>query len=720
MDNYIGMKLDGRYELLELIGTGGMAEIYKADDTVEEKTVAVKILKNEFAGSEEFLRRFRNESKAIALLSHTNIVKIFDVGFTDSVQFIVMEYIDGITLIDYIEKQGVLKWREALGFVRQILKALQHAHDRGIVHRDVKSQNCMLLRDGTIKVMDFGIARFNREIDKTMSEKAIGSVHYISPEQARGDITDEKSDLYSVGVMLYEMLTGVKPFDGNDALAIALMHTNKNPKRPMEVNASIPEGLEEITLRAMQKEPVKRYQTAGEMLNDVAEFEKNPSIIFEYKYSTPDGNTKYFDKIGGAVTNPAAGARAQAVAPVSPALDNNFYDDDEYDDEIAERHSPLLSILFAVASAVVVVAAVVVALVFGGVIGDGANPFSRSEEVPDFVDMTWTEVQAQYGDMFTINPRYEPSEKTAGTVLRQNIRAGSKINPNQTVIEVIVSSGEQVYFFPDFGDPETDWLTADYVLKILREDLKLMVTTRSIYHDKIPAAHFVRADKKTGDRVAPGDGVTVFISMGSGVGVDTTNVRDFIGITEQNARDIATESRITLNVEYEHSAAVEAGRVIRQDTPVHTVIANFAVVTITVSLGVEENLTRDFSIVFEVDTDIPSSWAGRYDFHRYEGTNHIETISSQYIEGGTVISWTVSGTESHEFSLRISKPGSSVEVLYARYAVDFSTEPVTASRTAGISSYSVLQQLNQSTVQGTPAPATTADDYNPNEPGDFR
>ena len=180
MDKNIGKKLDGRYELLELIGVGGMADIYKAKDITEERTVAVKILKNEFAASEDFLRRFRNESKAIALLSHKNIVKIYDVGFTDKIQYIVMEYIDGITLTEYIERQGVLKWRDAIHFTTQVLRALQHAHDRGIVHRDVKSQNVMLLSDGTIKVMDFGIARFNRETDKTMSEKAIGSVHYQS------------------------------------------------------------------------------------------------------------------------------------------------------------------------------------------------------------------------------------------------------------------------------------------------------------------------------------------------------------------------------------------------------------------------------------------------------------------------------------------------------------------------------------------------------------
>ena len=322
MDNNIGKKLDGRYELLELIGVGGMADIYRARDIQEDRIVAVKILKTEFAGSEEFLRRFRNESKAIALLSHPNIVKIYDVGFTDKVQFIVMEYVDGITLTDYIEQQGVLKWRDAVHFTVQVLKALQHAHDRGIVHRDVKSSNIMLLRDGTIKVMDFGIARFNRENNKTMSEKTIGSVHYISPEQARGDITDERSDIYSVGVALYEMLTGRKPFDGDTPVAIALKHMQSTPKKPTEINETIPEGLEQIVLRAMQKEPSARYQTAGEMISDLEDFKKNPGIMFDYKYNSTDGTAKYADR-----ANPAV--ETETMRRKKVAENDDYYDDDE-------------------------------------------------------------------------------------------------------------------------------------------------------------------------------------------------------------------------------------------------------------------------------------------------------------------------------------------------------------------------------------------------------
>lgn len=221
MDKNIGKKLDGRYEITELIGEGGMADVYKAVDVVDNKTVAVKILKKEFAESEEFLRRFRNESMRIAVLSHPNIVKIYDVGFSEKIQFIVMEYIDGITLKEYMENEKILSWKDAVHFVTQILRALQHAHERGIVHRDIKPQNIMMFTDGTIKVMDFGIAKFAREEGKTATDQAIGTVHYISPEQARGDITDAKSDLYSVGVMLYEMLTGQKPFDTDNPVSIA-------------------------------------------------------------------------------------------------------------------------------------------------------------------------------------------------------------------------------------------------------------------------------------------------------------------------------------------------------------------------------------------------------------------------------------------------------------------------------------------------------------------
>ena len=230
MDNYVGKRLDGRYELQEVIGVGGMAVVYKAYDNIDDRTVAVKILKDEFLASEEFRRRFKNESKAIAVLSHPNIVKVYDVSYGDKLQYIVMEYVEGITLKEYIEQQGVISWKETVHFTTQILRALQHAHDKGIVHRDIKPQNIMLLENGTIKVTDFGIARFSRSETRTMTDTAIGSVHYISPEQARGDITDDKSDIYSVGVVMYEMLTGQLPFQSDNSVSVAIMQLHRPGK----------------------------------------------------------------------------------------------------------------------------------------------------------------------------------------------------------------------------------------------------------------------------------------------------------------------------------------------------------------------------------------------------------------------------------------------------------------------------------------------------------
>lgn len=236
MENYCGKRLDGRYEMKEIIGVGGMAVVYKAYDNIDDRIVAVKVLKEEFLANEDFRRRFKNESKAIAVLSHPNIVKVYDVSFGDKLQYIVMEYIEGITLKEYIEQQKIVNWKEAVHFVSQILRALQHAHDKGIVHRDIKPQNILLLQDGTIKVTDFGIARFSRGDTRTMTEHAIGSVHYISPEQARGEMTDDKSDIYSVGVVLYEMLTGQLPFQSDSAVSVAIMQLQQEAKHPREIN----------------------------------------------------------------------------------------------------------------------------------------------------------------------------------------------------------------------------------------------------------------------------------------------------------------------------------------------------------------------------------------------------------------------------------------------------------------------------------------------------
>ncbi len=388
MDKNIGKKLDGRYEITELIGVGGMADVYKGTDVIDNKPVAIKILKNEFAENEDFLRRFRNESKAIAVLSHPNIVKIYDVGFSDKIQYIIMEYIDGITLKEYIEEEQVLTWKDTVHFIIQILRALQHAHDKGVVHRDIKPQNIMMFTDGTIKVMDFGIAKFAREEGKTATDQAIGSVHYISPEQARGDVTDERSDIYSVGIMMYEMLTGRKPFDSDNSVAIAVMHMHDIPERPKAVNPDIPGGLEEIVLRAMEKLPEDRYQNTSEMIEDIEAFKNNPDISFGYYVeededeneneisNNVDGSTRYFEPVN---------ANGSDNLPSNGNQDN--YDDyptgttsnDDADGEEEEQRSSLVvPVLTAVTIVVIIVAVVFVAsLVKNMITGDSNTGYSK-------------------------------------------------------------------------------------------------------------------------------------------------------------------------------------------------------------------------------------------------------------------------------------------------------------------------------------------------------
>ncbi len=344
MENYIGKRLTGRYELVKLIGSGGMANVYEAKDLLENKTVAVKLLKEEYLTNEEFVRRFRNESKVIAVLDHPNVVKVYDVNFTGAEQYIVMEFIDGITLRQYISHQGRLRWKDSVHFVTQILMALEHAHEHGVIHRDIKSQNIMLLRDGTIKVMDFGIARFARENIRSMDDRAIGSVHYISPEQACGEESDEKSDLYSVGVILYEMLTGRVPFDGDTPEQVAMKHIHNRPVPIHDLAPDVPTGLCEIAEKAMQKDKNLRYRSAGEMLEAIERFKMNPNIVFEYKYMAEEpASTKYSRSVREIQEEDAEAADAE----------------EEVDEQIIVKRSPTILILAGIAAACVITAVLV-------------------------------------------------------------------------------------------------------------------------------------------------------------------------------------------------------------------------------------------------------------------------------------------------------------------------------------------------------------------------
>ncbi|MDY4588477.1 MAG: Stk1 family PASTA domain-containing Ser/Thr kinase [Oscillospiraceae bacterium] len=617
MDSNIGKKLDGRYELLELIGVGGMADIYKARDIEEDRIVAVKILKTEFAGSDEFLRRFRNESKAIALLSHPNIVKIYDVGFTDKVQFIVMEYVDGITLTDYIEQQGVLKWRDAVHFTIQILKALQHAHDRGIVHRDIKSSNVMLLSDGTIKVMDFGIARFNRENNKTMSEKTIGSVHYISPEQARGDITDERSDIYSVGVALYEMLTGKKPFDGDTPVAIALMHMQSTPKKPSEINSTIAEGLEQIVLRAMQKDPAQRYQTAGEMIKDLEEFRKNPGIVFDYKYNSTDGTTKYFDRPIPAAEQERTRRRQQVQEePDYDDEDDDDYDDDE--DEYEERRSPLIPILFAVGTAFVIATVFLVLLIVfrnldvsgedvKSVMGvSDASDISVTDDntflMPNLVGMSWEEANQKYSKYMKLKAEQEWSTVAKDQIFDQEYAEGRKVKTGVEVT-VKVSKGIRQVEIQDLEN-----LSLSIAETKLEKD-GFVVKKTYLESDDVPKDMVIRTEPAAHEMADQGSTVVLVVSLGP---KDTqVVVPKFVTLPLSVAIQRADEYHLKYQVEYKGSDEYDEDVVMEQSIEPNSRVDRDTEIVFTVSTGKPDEKTKTLKYT------LPKKAEGEFRFNYY-------------------------------------------------------------------------------------------------------
>ena len=431
MDNYTGKRLDGRYEIQEVIGVGGMAVVYKAYDNIDDRVVAIKILKDEFLASEEFRRRFKNESKAIAVLSHPNIVKVYDVSYGDRLQYIVMEYVEGITLKEYIEQQGKINWREAIHFMMQILRALQHAHDKGIVHRDVKPQNIMLLQNGNIKVADFGIARFSRSDTRTMTDSAIGSVHYISPEQARGDITDDKADIYSVGVVLYEMLTGQLPFQSNNTVSVAIMQLQSDPVTPRSINPNIPAGLEQITMHAMQKNTKDRYQSAAEMLLDLEEVKRNPNIKFDYSFFVDNTPTRFVSR---------------TMEPVKPApvyagdaVDSGRMDEELEEDAIKSKTVP---ILVGIAGSLVVLVLGILAFIyfFGGEKPDKV-------EIPNFVGKIYETIvnDEAYQDFEFVVTEITSSTAQEGAIARQDPPRGTMVNKsgnNKIRIQLDVNKGK--------------------------------------------------------------------------------------------------------------------------------------------------------------------------------------------------------------------------------------------------------------------------------------
>lgn len=567
MDNYVGKRLDGRYEIQEIIGVGGMSVVYKAYDNVDDRIVAVKILKDEFLTNDDFVRRFKNESKAIALLSHPNIVKVYDVSFGERLQYIVMEYVDGITLKEYIQKQNAITWNDALFFTTQILTALQHAHDKGIVHRDIKPQNIILLSNGNIKVADFGIARFSRSDTKTLTDTAIGSVHYISPEQAKGEFTDERADIYSVGVVLYEMLAGKVPFEAENPVSVALMQLQEDAKKLTEVNPDIPFGLEQICVHSMQKNPSDRYQTATEMLLDVEEVIKNPSATFDYSYFVDKEPTKYVINTEDKFT-----ASQEQV---------DYYDEEEieYYDKKHKR-----KVITAVVIGIVVLIAAIVLLVYT-ITG---NTFKSTQSLENFVGMSYDDlISSDDYDYQFVMEQEKTNDEQPGKIISQSPEEGTKVLPGSQVTLIVAASSD------DINVPNVYSLDTEKAKLALTNEGLNNFTITSVGSDSVEEGKVVYTNPKAGSVVSADTQITIYVSSGPTTAqIVQLKVPDVTGLKQEGARAFLEKVGFkNINFVTEDNAAPK-GVVLKQSPAAGATAVAEDTIKITISSGVTTTTTQ--------------------------------------------------------------------------------------------------------------------------------
>lgn len=702
MDKNIGKKLDGRYEITELIGEGGMADVYKAVDVVDGKEVAVKILKKEFAESEEFLRRFRNESKAIAVLSHPNIVKIYDVGFSEKIQFIVMEYIDGITLKEYMESERVLNWKDSVHFVTQILRALQHAHERGIVHRDIKPQNIMMFTDGTIKVMDFGIAKFAREEGRTATDQAIGTVHYISPEQARGDVTDAKSDLYSVGVMLYEMLTGQKPFDTDNPVSIAVMHMQNIAELPRHINPDIPEPIEEIIVHAMEKNPNDRYQTANEMIRDIDRFKADPYVNFGYIKKSPEESTRYFS----AVQNPdsAVYEDEEEYEGDNYLYDNqqdvvysNEYDEDYSDfseEETEKSRSLFVPVLSAVTVVVIMVAVLLITMVVKDMFNGGSEPKTTQFVMRNLVGMDYNQAVESYSKYIDIQVEaQEWSELERDKIFEQSIPEGEAVKKGE-IVKVKVSLGQKTVKVPNVINYH--YITAGEALRAegLEVEYKYQANKdvdEELVFDTEPAAL---------EEAAPGTTVLVYVSKGSDV--EEIEMEDFVGKSIDDAKVQCGIWGISVKTEKKASSK-EKGTILKQSIEAGEKVPSDSTITFTVSTGEEPEGDVDITVYF------PDDATGRFRLSAYHNNTPIYesfTLSADYTKENPM-KITYKGTDVH-VTIVLTNLSNGLTAVLGEYNMNFEDGTFSTVRESIYEAFGTVDGLYVAPTE-PPAPAPNPD-----------
>lgn len=646
MDNYVGKRLDGRYEVQEIIGVGGMSVVYKAYDNVDDRIVAIKILKDEFLNNEEFKRRFKNESKAIALLSHENIVRVYDVNFGEKLQYIVMEYIDGITLKEYINKQNSITWNDAVYFMTQILRAVQHAHDKGIVHRDIKPQNIILLPNGTLKVTDFGIARFSRSETKTLTEQAIGSVHYIAPEQAKGEQTDERADIYSMGVVLYEMLAGKVPFDSENAVSVALMQVQANAEKLTQINPNIPKGLEQICVHAMQKNPDDRYQSATEMLLDIEEIIKNPNTVFNYASNTE--------------------SQTKSVPIVTDDRYNEEYDE-AVDYEAERKHKKKM--IAAVTIGVIVLIAAVVGVIY--MFTSGIN--TKTHTLENFVGYSYDELQNSNDYKYEFVAEYQKTdEKEPGIILSQSPEAGSKITEGSTVTLVVAASEK------DITMPNVYGLTLEMAEQTLKQSELSIFKAMKINSDTVEEGKVIYTDPKANSIVSGDQEITIYVSDGpSTTTIETIKVPDVIGLTKSGAREFLTKYGFT-NVEFKtQDSTYPKDVVISQSPSVGSSAKATDKITVIVSTGV--TTTEPQTVDVTLDVLLPKIDEQQDDLIVQLDGQSTSYSSTKYDMDGSkvVIKVTVDANKSQNIRVSLKKAGATQTVNTdgkdkTTFTVDFS------------------------------------------------